>query len=92
MTAVRHHEELWEAEDGTETRLIANYTYYPPCPGGRNEYGVPIEPDVGAEIDILNIRTSDGQDPTLVIEDWNRDYAVQVITKRIEEEMENEHG
>ena len=92
MAAIKQHETTWEGDDGKETGLVANYTYYPPCKGGRNEYGVPVEPDWDAEIDILNIRTAHGQDPTLVIPEWDRDYAVEVIEARILEKLENEHG
>lgn len=43
------------------------------------------------EIDILNIRTSNGQDPTLVVENWNRGKVVRLIKRQIKKkEKENE--
>lgn len=90
MTTVKHYETFWEDDEGKETKLSVNYTYYPPVKGGRNSYGVPMEPDEGAEISILNIRTEHGQDPMIAVQDWDREYAVHVLERRIMEEYENE--
>ena len=89
MTDVRGYDTYWELEDGREVQLIVNYYYYPPAKGGRNEYGVPIEPDEGAVVEVVNIRTREGQDPMLVLPDWDRDYVVQVVSSRIIEDLSN---
>lgn len=90
MPDIQGYDTYWEDDSGRTTQLTTNFIYYPPTKGGRNEYGVPIEPDEDAFVDILNIRTSHGQDPLLVCEDWDRDYAVQVISQRILEERYND--
>lgn len=42
-------------------------------------------------IEILNIRTVAGQDPTLVVKDWDRKKVVRTIKRRIKKkENENE--
>lgn len=35
------------------------------------------------EIEILNIRTTAGQDPMIVVEDWDRKAVVKVLKKQI---------
>lgn len=90
MTNIQGYDTYWEDDKGKVTLLVVNYTYYPPVQGERNEFGVPMEPNTEAEINILNIRTAHGQDPLLVCEDWNRDYAVSLITTRILEERYEE--
>ena len=90
MSSIQGYDTYWENDEGKETLITVNFIYYPPTKGGRNEYGVPMEPDEDASLEILNIRTLHGQDPRLVIPDWDRDYVVQVVTARIMEERYND--
>ena len=83
MSTLKGYDTYWENSDGREILLSINYYFYPATTGGRNEYGVPMEPDEDAVVEIVNIRTSLGQDPQLACLDWDREYAVQVITAHI---------
>lgn len=43
------------------------------------------------ELEILNIRTAAGQDPSLAVEDWDRKKVVRAIKRQIKkQEKENE--
>lgn len=91
MPRIYTYETYWEDDDGGSTGLNVNYHYYPPSLGKRDSYGVPIEPDEDAQVEVMNIRTTDNQDPMLVFLDWDYDHAVQVCEARIIAEVQDEH-
>lgn len=59
--------------------------------GGKITYLTVNYTSTEEEIDILNIRTSNGQDPMLAVEDWDRKKVVRLIKRQIrEQEKEND--
>ncbi len=88
MTRIENLETYWERAGEADVCLSVNYYFYPPARGGLNKLGILTEPLDYAIVEIVNIRTVEGQDPMLVINDWDREYAVSVITSRILEMAE----
>ena len=46
--------------DDSDTAIYVTGEYTPPCKGSRNEYGVPIDPDYAASMEILDAVEQDG--------------------------------
>lgn len=45
--------ELYDEDDDKEFTVTVTYSYYHGCPGGRDKYGAPEEPDDDPELEIL---------------------------------------
>jgi len=83
MKTISTFPTYWEIPDGRQVELQVTYEYFPPVSRGTiSDSGIPMR-EAGEYISILNIRTADGQDPILVILDWDREYAVQVLSEQI---------
>lgn len=49
-------------ETGEETTYTVEYTFYKGCRGSRDSYGVPLEPDDPAEIEITRVTDESGSE------------------------------
>lgn len=86
MPTLQAYDTVWEDNEGKTTPIIIRYVYYKGYKG-RMEDGLQIEPDENPSVEIYNIRTANNQDPRLAIQDWDRDYAIDVLSDRILEEV-----
>ena len=80
MPELQGYDTYWEDLGGKVTYLTVNYYHYPKEKLPRNQ------------IDIVNVRTSDNQDPMLVIEDYDRNYVRKIVTLRLLEMLEDDNG
>jgi hypothetical protein len=43
-----------------ETDVTVEFNYTPPCPGSRGDYGLQMEPDEPADIELIEIKDTKG--------------------------------
>lgn len=84
--SIHRYETYWEDEDGQEVLLAIYYEFFPAIAGKRDRFEVPLEPDEGAVVEIYSIKTLNGAYPRDIFNDWDEDYAIDVITSRIMEQ------
>lgn len=77
--------ELWLGEaDNNPMHTFAvdiDYEYTPPSRGTRDRYGLQMEPDEGADVEVtgITVRNEDGTAPPLVVQTFVR----EIVEKRL---------
>jgi hypothetical protein len=61
------------------------YYYHPPCRGRRGDFGLALEPDEPASVELVGIRLLDALRHTHDVYELLNDATVEAITERLQE-------